>query len=89
MSTKTMPAVDGYIHYSKVLDNEGLGEMYHDYDFTDLCNVRSLIDDMDLDAEEQATVASADARLADAFDAETLQLYADYFPDLPIKEWWG
>ena len=82
-------AIQGYVCYSQVLDLDGLQEFYEDLDFLDLCNLRDLIADIDLSEREQQLVKQADDRLSDSFDGQTLQLYANYFPTLPIRDWWG
>jgi hypothetical protein len=82
-------ALQGYIRYSRILDRDDLKRFYEDLDFTDLCNVRDLIADIELTEQEQTLVDQADDRLRETFDEQTLQLYADYFPTLPIRDWWG
>jgi hypothetical protein len=83
-------AIDGYVHYSRVLDLDDLKEFYRDLDFTDLINVRHVLADADLTDEEQAIVEQADQRLREAFDEETLRRYVDYdMGRLPLREWWG
>ena len=82
-------ALDGYLRYSRVLDSDDLRRFYEDLDFTALCNVRDLLTEADLTTDEEQLVTRADDRLRKSFDSETLQLYADYFPTLPIRDWWG
>lgn len=82
-------ALEGYLHYSRILDNDDLKRFYRDLDFTALCNVRDLLAEADLTEDEEQLVTKADDRLRESFDTETLQLYADYFPELPIRDWWG
>ena len=82
-------AIEGYRHYSKTLDNSALREFHTDLDSTDLCNVRSLLEDASLSESEAASIEKADTRLVRAFDAEILGKYAEAFPELPIRDWWG
>ena len=81
--------LDQYLHHSRVLDNEGLKKFYADGDFGLLCSNRMALTEMNLDEEKTNAVQAADDRLTSSFDSSTLQKYADQFPTMPIRDWWG
>lgn len=78
-----------YQFYSNELNLDDLKEFRRDQDFTALCHVREVLSKLDLTHDEAQLVYDADCRLAAAFDTATLTSYADYYPDLPIREWWS
>jgi len=81
--------LEQHLHYSRVLDNEGLRRFWRDGDYSLVCSNQQGISEMDLDEEAAAKVEAADERLREAFGPETLEKYAYDFPTMPIREWWG